>query len=207
MHIKKNTDYLKKDFPGGLFHIFEILYDKVYQIIFVPFVYFQCYVKGIKIKAGCTFYGIPKFVRFPISYIEVGNNCSFRSGHSSNLIGINHKCIIATHQVGAKIIIGDYCGFSGTVIGAAKEIIIGKHVICGANTVITDFDWHTDRYSSEPKPIHIKDNVWLGLNTVVLKGVAIGENTIIGANSLVTKDIPANVIAAGNPCRVIKKIR
>jgi acetyltransferase-like isoleucine patch superfamily enzyme len=50
----------------------------------------------------------------------------------------------------------------------------------------------------------IHDNVWIGLNTVVLKGVEIGENAVIGANSLVTNSIPANVIAGGNPCKVLK---
>ena len=50
----------------------------------------------------------------------------------------------------------------------------------------------------------IEDNVWIGVNTTILKGVTIGENSIIGANSLVVKDIPPNVIAGGNPCKVLK---
>jgi acetyltransferase-like isoleucine patch superfamily enzyme len=53
----------------------------------------------------------------------------------------------------------------------------------------------------------IGDNVWLGVNSVVLKGVTIGKNSVIGANSVVTRDIPPNVIAAGNPCKVIKQIQ
>jgi acetyltransferase-like isoleucine patch superfamily enzyme len=48
--------------------------------------------------------------------------------------------------------------------------------------------------------------VWIGINTVILKGITIGKNTVIGANSLVVKDIPANVIAGGNPCKVIKPL-
>ena len=55
-------------------------------------------------------------------------------------------------------------------------------------------------------PITIKDRVWIGGNTVINPGVTIGENTIIGSGSVVTKDIPANVIAAGNPCKVIRQI-
>lgn len=55
-------------------------------------------------------------------------------------------------------------------------------------------------------PVTIGDNVWLGGNVIVAPGVTIGENTVVGAGSVVTKDIPANVIAAGNPCRVIRQI-
>ncbi|SUJ29323.1 Galactoside O-acetyltransferase [Sphingobacterium spiritivorum] len=55
-------------------------------------------------------------------------------------------------------------------------------------------------------PITIGDNVWIGGNAVVNPGVTIGENTVIGAGSVVTRDIPANVIAAGNPCRVLRPI-
>ncbi|HIR91908.1 MAG TPA: sugar O-acetyltransferase [Candidatus Egerieimonas intestinavium] len=55
-------------------------------------------------------------------------------------------------------------------------------------------------------PVTIGDNVWLGGNVIVAPGVTIGENTVVGAGSVVTKDIPANVIAAGNPCRVIREI-
>ena len=55
-------------------------------------------------------------------------------------------------------------------------------------------------------PVHIGENVWIGANAVVLPGVTIGDNSVIGAGSVVTKDIPANVIAVGNPCRVLREI-
>lgn len=163
-----------------------------------------CYLKGVQKGKDCEFYGRPYFQRHPHSTIKFGNNCTFRSDQSSNLIGVNHKCILSTHEEGAKIKIGDHCGFSGTSIGAALEIIIGNNVLCGANVVITDFDWHSDITNTHPKPVIIHDNVWIGLNTVVLKGVVIGENAVIGANSLVTNSIPPNVIAGGNPCKVLK---
>jgi acetyltransferase-like isoleucine patch superfamily enzyme len=161
-------------------------------------------IRGVQIKRGCKFFGVPRFSRFSFSSIEIGENCTFRSDQSSNLIGVNHRCILSTHEENAKIKIGNHCGFSGTTIGAAKEIIIGNSVLCGANVVITDFDWHLDISKTRPQPVIIHDNVWIGLNTVVLKGVEIGENTIIGANSLVVNNIPANVIAGGNPCKVLK---
>lgn len=151
--------------------------------------------------------GLLKIRKLPHTVIKIGSGATFLSKATSNLIGINRPCILSTNHSGAKIIIGKNCGFSGTVIGAFKEINIGNNVRCGANTLITDSDWHLDDHRiGEPKSIHIGDNVWLGVNTTVLKGVKIGENSLIGANSLVTKDIPANVIAAGNPCIVVKKL-
>lgn len=166
------------------------------------------YNSNIQFGKNTFFYGFAKFSNHESSRIIIGNNCTFRSSHTSNLIGINRPCILSTHGGNEnEIIIGNDCGFSGTVIGAFTQITIGNNVKCGANTLITDSDWHQeDPRSGHPKPIIIGDNVWLGVNVVVLKGVVIGDNTVIGANSLVVKDIPANVIAAGNPCRVIKSL-
>ncbi len=161
----------------------------------------------MKLGKNAKFDGKCYFRRFPESSIKIGQNCLFLSRVNSNLIGINRPCSISTLTKEAKIEIGNNCGFSGTVIGAFKSIIFGQDVRCGANTLITDSDWHLeDPRTGEPKAIVIGNNVWLGVNVVVLKGVTIGNNTIIGANSLVINDIPENVIAAGNPCKVIRQI-
>lgn len=163
-------------------------------------------LKGIEIGSGCQFFGVPHFSRERFSTIQIGENCTFRSDHTSNLIGVNHKCILSTLKEGAIIKIGNNSGFSGATIGAAKKIVIGNNVLCGANSIITDTDWHSERSSNLPRPVIIEDNVWIGVNTVILKGVTIGKNSVIGASSLVVKDIPANVIAGGNPCKVLKQI-
>ena len=57
------------------------------------------------------------------------------------------------------------------------------------------------------KPVHIGKNCWLGAGVIVVPGVSIGDDTVIGAGSVVTKDIPSGVVAVGNPCRVIKEIK
>lgn len=168
-------------------------------------------VNKVKYGKGIKAFGIFKLVRTTESKITIGENCTFRSDFTSNLVGINRKCLISTLRRKAEIIIGDNSGFSGTVIAAAGKITIGNNVLCGANTTITDFDWHgiePDKRNSppDPKSIVISDNVWIGLNTTILKGVTIGKNSVIGAHSLVVKDIPENVIAAGNPCKVIRKL-
>jgi acetyltransferase-like isoleucine patch superfamily enzyme len=139
--------------------------------------------------------------------VIVGAGCKFLSGHTDNLIGINRPCFVSVHNAGTVVKIGEGSGFSGTVIGAFKGITIGRNVKCGANTLITDGDWHPeDARSGEPREVVIGDNVWLGVGVMVLKGAKIGDNALIGANSVVMGEIPANVVAGGNPCKVIRSL-
>ena len=169
--------------------------------------YLYSYFWGIKIGKGVAFLGKTHFFRLKNTELNIGDNCSFSSSVRSNWIGINRPCMISVQSNGGKLIIGNNCGFSGTVIGAFKMIKLGNNVRCGANSLITDSDWHLDDpRTGPPLEVIIEDNVWLGVNSVVLKGVTIGENSVIGANSVVTKNIPPNVIAAGNPCKVIKQL-
>lgn len=170
--------------------------------------YIQAYLWEVKIGTGVKFYGRIRFSKQKKSKIIIGNNCTFRSLKTSNWIGVDRPCMISTQEGNNTIIkIGDNCGFSGTVIGAFVNITLGNNVRCGANTLITDSDWHLDDPRvGKPKPVFIDDNVWLGVNSVVLKGVTIGKNSIIGANSVVVSNIPENVIAAGNPCKVIREL-
>lgn len=192
----------------NLSHTVDIIIRKIH-LLFGKRNLFHALWWGVKFGKHIQFDGICHFERFPGSTINIGNNCKFLSRRNSNLIGVNRPCSISTlqSQYKASIEIGNNCGFSGTVIGAFKYIKIGDNVRCGANTLITDSDWHLeDPRSGEPASVIIENNVWLGVNVVVLKGVKIGENTVIGANSVVTKSVPANVIAAGNPCRIIKEI-
>lgn len=163
---------------------------------------------GIRFEGPCVFIGKPAFKISPGTEVTIGAGCEFLSGGTDNLIGINRPCIISTYNPGTKVTIGSGTGCSGTVIGAFAQVRIGRNVKCGANTLITDSDWHPeDPRSGAPRPVVIGDNVWLGVNSTVLKGVTIGENAVIGAHSVVTKDIPPNVVAAGNPCRVVKSIK
>lgn len=187
---------------------------KIYRLINILQVhigkinYFSTYLWEIKIGKGVKFYGRVHFLKKRGTQIEIGNNCTFRSSKTSNWIGIDRPCMISTQgENNAFIKIGDNCGFSGTVIGAFINVTLGNNVRCGANTLITDSDWHLDDPRvGNPRPVFIGDNVWLGVNSVVLKGVTIGENSVIGANSVVVSNIPENVIAAGNPCKVIRSL-
>lgn len=162
---------------------------------------------GVTIGPNCSFNGYARFYRHPCSRITISANCAFNSTAASNLIGVNRPCIISTLSENAEIDIGANCGFSGTVIDSADKIVIGENVRCGANTLITDTDWHTEDPRTGPNaPVVIKCGVWLGANVSVMKGVTIGENTLVGIGSLVNKSLPANVIAAGMPAVVLRRI-
>lgn len=115
-------------------------------------------------------------------------------------------------EFGKNITIEDhvYINF-GCVILDCAEVTIGAHALLGPNIGLYAVNHAADaeeRISGgcSGKPIRIGKNVWLGGDVKVLAGVTIGDNTIIGAGSIVTKDIPPDVIAVGNPCRVIRKI-
>ena len=109
-----------------------------------------------------------------------------------------------------RITIGDYCLISaGVRISSGCEITIGDSCMMACGVYITDADWHGiyDRAGfGRSLPVHIADNVWIGDRAMIGKGVHIGENAVIGAGSVVMHDIPANVIAAGNPARVIREL-
>lgn len=103
-----------------------------------------------------------------------------------------------------------YANFNLTLVDDT-HIYIGDHVMIGPNVTLATAGHPVDpQYRKKVAqfniPIHIGSNVWIGANSVVLPGVSIGENSVIGAGSVVTKDIPGNVVAVGNPCRVLRPI-
>ena len=103
-----------------------------------------------------------------------------------------------------------YANFNLTLVDDG-EIFIGDHTMIGPNVtlVATGHPVRPDLrriYAQYSLPIHISENVWIGANVTVLPGVTIGDNAVIGAGSLVTKDIPADTVAYGSPCRVVREI-
>lgn len=88
-----------------------------------------------------------------------------------------------------------------------NNITIGKNVFIGENVIIRDSDDHNviRKGYINTKPIIIRDHVWIGMKSIILKGVTIGQNSIVAAGSVVTKDVPDNVIVAGVPAKIIRK--
>lgn len=103
--------------------------------------------------------------------------------------------------------VGEGTGLADTFILAYAPVTIGKGCSFSfRNMIITSTHDYEDFGTVIAKPVTIGDNVWVTSNVTILPGVTIGSNTVIGAGSVVTKDIPSGVFAAGNPCKVIKKI-
>lgn len=105
---------------------------------------------------------------------------------------------------------GVYANFNLTMVDDC-DIFVGNNVMFGPNVTVSagTHPIHPELRSKQAQyniPIHIGNNVWIGANSVILPGVNIGDNSVIGAGSIVTKDIPSNVVAVGNPCRVLREI-
>ncbi len=147
--------------------------------------------------------------------IEIGDNFSFTSGDynplSRNLMGAIEL------EDNAKISIGNNVGISASCLRVYDFLSIGNNTKIGADCILLDSDGHsidymnrrngkTDRPNAKKAGITIGNDVLIGTRSIILKGVKIGDRTIIGSGSVVTKSIPADCIAAGNPCKVIKYI-
>lgn len=116
-----------------------------------------------------------------------------------------------TDKINGELQLGKYILISpGTSIRSAQKIVIGDSTMIASDVTITDSDWHDiyDRtdYVASPKEVIIQENVWIGEKSLILKGSKIGKNSIIGAGSVVSGEVPANVIFAGNPAKQIKKL-
>lgn len=114
---------------------------------------------------------------------------------------------------GEKIQIGEGSNF-GRNSWIANDTVFGKNVMTGPEIIILSYN-HSFQLTGVPfnqqgyttrSPIIIGDNVWIGTRTIILPGVHIGNNTVIGAGSVVTKSIPSGVMAAGNPAKIIKEL-
>lgn len=124
-------------------------------------------------------------------YIEIpfhanwgGHHCHFGKGVYANF---NLTCVDDTH-----IYVGDYTMFGPNVV-----------IATAGHPINPDLRQKTYQYNA---PVHIGKNCWIGAQCVILPGVTIGDNSVIGAGSIVTRDIPPNVVAYGNPCRVQRPI-
>lgn len=119
-------------------------------------------------------------------------------------------CVWPAEPGSGEIRIGDYglvC--PGVRIGSAAGVFIGDNCMIASGAYITDSDWHGlyDRVSTgTASPVTIAENVWIGDGAMVCKGVSVGRNSVIGAGAVVTRDVPENAVAAGNPAGVVKRL-
>lgn len=202
--MKINGRQVKLDLGARFFKIIHDTERTTLHFFYTFIQRLESRIVGVKLGKNVSFNGCMMIDRFKGSYIEIGDNCTFNSHSIFNPRGCR-RCIIHTGKDFARIRIGKNSGFSGVAIVARKEIVIGDNVTVGADSQIGDSDGHNDILGTQDASVFIGNNVFIGMHCMIMKGVTIGDNSIIAAGSIVTKDIPANCIAGGVPCKVIRR--
>ena len=170
---------------------------------------------GIPWGRGWRIFGMPRFELHRGSVLELGEGLELRSWPSSNPLTPNHPVVFATRSAEAIIRLGRGCGLTGTTLVAASRIEVGNRVLFGANATVIDTDFHPleveqrlrDVNAGATAPIHIEDDVFIGMNAIILKGVRLGAGAIVGAGSVVARDVPPGAVVAGNPATIVRQPR
>ena len=171
--------------------------------------------KGAEVLGNVNIDVLPIIILHSGSRLVIEDGVSLISDPQTNPSGIVHPCTLVTQGKGACIHLGKDSGMSGVTICCKKKVYIGEYVGLGANVSIFDHDFHSlnpyfrkfsnDEYTIS-KDVLIEDFAWIGANSMILKGVHIGKGAVIGAGSVVTKDVPELCVYAGNPAKFVKKI-
>lgn len=204
----------------------NILINYVYSIFYVLIPsFFNCKRAGLSFKKTWKIVGKPViikrhwyerlFKKHNGGMLVIGNCFTCNNKVDSNSLGVIQPCVFNIAIDNSLIKIGNHVGISGSTINAATTITIEDNVIIGSGCLITDTDSHplaykdrlvNDMSKTNASPIVIKEGAFIGARSIIMKGVTIGEHVVIGAGSVVTKSIPDNMIACGNPAKVVKTL-
>jgi acetyltransferase-like isoleucine patch superfamily enzyme len=176
----------------------------------------ECRLRGIAVGKRLEIFGKCILRKSPRSKIIIGNDVQIISSSWRSSTANCGRSKLRTYYPTATIIMGDHSGMSGgAIIARSKTIRIGERCMLAPNVTIFDSDFHIAwpperRFNTWETDIDedvtLERNVWVGMGTIILKGVTIGENSVIGAGSVVVRDIPPNCVAGGNPARVLKTL-
>ncbi|MFT5519455.1 MAG: acetyltransferase-like isoleucine patch superfamily enzyme [Enterobacterales bacterium] len=197
-----------------IFYVYDLTLMGAFRRYSTSIFYLKSWLRGVEVKSGYKIWGKVFIKKFPGSNIKIGENLFIVSSPLRYSLNIFPQTKLLTLSPEARIRIGDNVGFNSlTIMCRSTSVSIGDRTLIGGNCQILDNDGHqlwpaVSRFSSPgikfDEPVIIGKNVFIGLNVIILKGVEIGDNSIIAAGSVVTSAIPADCVAAGAPARVIK---
>ena len=201
-------------FERAQLHSIWKLNNELKRLLVLPINRFLFMISGIRWRSDWKLYGIPIVQKNRQSTLKIGSGLQLRSSPRSNPLAPHHPVVLCTMTAQAQLEIGHSFGMTGGSVVCADQIIIGDRVAVGANSVIADTDFHPisamerqiNPSDGAHAPIIIEDDVFIGTQTLILKGVSVGAGSVIGAGSVVTSSIPAGVIAAGNPAKIIRPV-
>jgi acetyltransferase-like isoleucine patch superfamily enzyme len=158
-------------------------------------------------------YGTPLIKKHRGSTLTIGKYWTACSDARYNSLGVFQKTTIKLLRKGAIVTIADNVGMSGVSISCLTKIEIGKNTLLGSGSVITDNDAHGIHpdFRNDPNfiltvPVKVGNDVFIGARALILKGVTIGDGAVVGAGSVVTKDVRPRMIVAGNPAKEIGNV-
>lgn len=186
-----------------------------YRRMFSPMYAALLRLRGIEVGERVTFYGLPVIQRASGSRIVIGDGCTVCSHATYTAMGVQQPVTIKTLQPQAIIRIGRNVGASGCTVCATVSVDIGDDCLLGSGCCVVDTDFHPvaaagrRRASITDAPraaVRLGSNVFVGARALVGKGVTIGDNAVVGAMSVVTSPVPADVVVAGVPARVVRHL-
>lgn len=188
------------------------IFQKIYRRVKMPYYYLWFYFKGLDYRRISTI-GLP-IIQNKGGIIRLNGYINMCNDVVHSTLGINRKCKLLVYR-NACLEINGSLSMSNTVIVATKKISIGNNVMIGGGVTIVDSDFHSmnflywgthnDELKMKCSDVSIGDNVFIGMNSIVLKGVHIGNGAVVAAGSVVTTNIPPCEIWGGNPAKFIKK--
>ena len=161
----------------------------------------------IKIGSAAKFNGMPIFLPRQGGIISIGEKFTAHSNSNANPAGIYHRAIITAFGKKSIVKIGDNVGISGVSINCHSSITIGNNVLIGCGSALWDTDFHPTNFKTRlvspnqgnTAPIYIGNDVFIGARVIILKGVSVGDRSVIAAGTVVNKSVPNDSIVFGNP--------
>ena len=189
---------------GGAVNFFRCAVSQVWK--------WEARFKGVTMEGRLHLSGRPIISLARGSNLILGDGVVLCSALRSNPLACFQPCVLRTLAAGAVLRLERNVGLSGTVLCAGSSIRIGEGTIFGSGAMVIDNDFHVPEgewnwrteHVQNARPVVIGRGVFVGARAIILKGVSIGDRAVIGAGAVVTHDVPAGAVAAGNPARIVR---